>query len=301
MKKNEVTTLTSLVNEGKKIARLSGNRDLNEKIVKAKMETLEECGQLIPAIVVDATDVINQGLEVVDFITGDTIREEEAVDYLVLVEGNHRYEAHLRLLASNEERDEQKRYKREFKLLYALNTELPIAKMLSEINIATNPWKGSDYVKGAKINNQQKKLPLLDAMNNLVNKGYSLTSASKWLTFTSRINKKVMDCAIDGNIVDELNNTSGLERGIRLLQAAEGIFKETTIQARTVIDWIISKYEKTSDNLKPEFTDKMERFLKNISKEDANYIEKAKGTKGGDTKENIINNKLSGLWDGFEK
>ena len=33
MKKNEVTTLTSLVNEGKKIARLSGNRDLNEKIV----------------------------------------------------------------------------------------------------------------------------------------------------------------------------------------------------------------------------------------------------------------------------
>lgn len=53
-----------------------------------------------------------------------------------------------------------------------------------------------------------------------------------------------MDCAIDGNIVDELNNTSGLERGIRLLQAAEGVFKETTIQARTVIDWIISKYEK---------------------------------------------------------
>ena len=271
MKKNEVTTLTSLVNEGKKIARLSGNRDLNEKIVKAKMKTLEECGQLIPAIVVDANDVINQGLDVVDFTTGDIIREEEAVDYLVLVEGNHRYEAHLRLMASNEERDEQKRYKREFKLLYALNTELPIAKMLSEINIATNPWKGSDYVKGAKINNQQKKLPLLDAMNNLVNKGYSLTSASKWLTFTSKINKKVMDCAIDGNIADELKNTSGLERGLRLLQAAEGIFKETTIQARTVIDWIISKYEKTSDNLKPKFTDKMERFLKNISKEDADF------------------------------
>ena len=93
----------------------------------------------------------------------------------------------------------------------------------------------------------------------------------------------------------------GLERGIRLLQAAEGVFKETTIQARTVIDWIISKYEKTSDNLKPEFTDKMERFLKNISKEDADYIEQAKGTRGGDTKENIINNKLSGLWEEFEK
>ena len=45
----------------------------------------------------------------------------------------------------------------------------------------------------------------------------------------------------------------------------------------------------------------MERFLKNISKEDADYIEQANGTRGGDTKENIINNKLSGLWEEFEK
>ena len=73
------------------------------------MKTLEECEQFIPAIVVDATDAINQGLEIVDFATGDTIREEEAVDYLVLVEGNHRYAAHLRLIADNEKRDEQKR------------------------------------------------------------------------------------------------------------------------------------------------------------------------------------------------
>ena len=81
MRNNVIMTLDLLKNESKKIARLSGNRDLNEKIVKAKMETLEECGQLIPAIVVDATDVINQGLEVVDFTTGDIIREEESVDY----------------------------------------------------------------------------------------------------------------------------------------------------------------------------------------------------------------------------
>ena len=40
MKKFEIVTLNSLVSEGKKIARLSGNRDLNEKIVKAKMKSL---------------------------------------------------------------------------------------------------------------------------------------------------------------------------------------------------------------------------------------------------------------------
>ena len=52
MKRLTVVTLSSLVNEGKKIARLSGNRDLNEKIVKSKMQSLEQYGQLIPAIVV---------------------------------------------------------------------------------------------------------------------------------------------------------------------------------------------------------------------------------------------------------
>lgn len=150
MKKFEIVTLTSLVNEGKKIARLSGNRDLNEKIVKAKMKSLEQYGQLIPAVVVDATDAINQGMEVIDFTTDDVIGKEEAMNYLVLLEGNHRYEAHCELLNKNEN------YAGEFYIMYALNVEVTIAKMLSEINIATNPWKGGDFVKGAKMNNLQK-------------------------------------------------------------------------------------------------------------------------------------------------
>ena len=128
MKRFEIVTLTSLVNEGKKIARLSGNRDLNEKIVKAKMKSLEQYGQLIPAVVVDATDAINQGMEVIDFTTSDVIGKEEAMNYLVLVDANHRYEAHCRLLKENEKLDEPK-YLGEFYLMYALNAELEIAKM----------------------------------------------------------------------------------------------------------------------------------------------------------------------------
>ena len=299
MRNNVIMTLDLLKNESKKIARLSGNRDLNEKIVKAKMETLEECGQLIPAIVVDATDVINQGLEVVDFTTGDIIREEEAVDYLVLVEGNHRYEAHLRLMASNEKLDEPK-YMGEFYLMYALNTELEIAKMLSEINISTNPWKGGDYAKGAKMSNLKRELPLLDAINDLVNEGYNLSVASKWLTFTANIDKKVMNCAMDNIILPQLENTVGLERGQRLIEAAKEHFTEKDIKSRYLIDWIISKYNTTGDDGKPDFTDKMERFLRSISKEDADYIKKAKGKTGGDTKENLINQKLTELWGNFE-
>lgn len=295
MKRFEIVTLTSLVNEGKKIARLSGNRDLNEKIVKAKMKSLEQYGQLIPAVVVDATDAINQGMEVIDFTTDDVIGKEEAMNYLVLLEGNHRYEAHCELLNKNEN------YAGEFYIMYALNVEVTIAKMLSEINIATNPWKGGDFVKGAKMNNLQKELPLLDAINDLVDEGYNLSVASKWLTFTAKIDKKVMNCAMDNIILPQLENTVGLERGQRLIEAAKKHFTEKNIKSRYLIDWIISKYDATDDNGKPDFTDKMERFLRSISKEDADYIKKAKGETGGNTRENLINQKLTELWDGFER
>lgn len=300
MKEKIIVELSSLVNEGKNVARLSGNRDLDEKIVKAKMKSLEQCGQLMPAVVVDATDAINQGLEVVDFATGNVVREEEATNYLVLVEGNHRYEAHCRLSKENEELNEPK-YTGEFYVMYPLNTELAIAKMLSEVNIATKPWEGGDYAKGAKMSNQQKELPLLDAMNDLVNKGYNLSAASKWLTFTAEINKEVMSCAMNNMILPQLENTTGLERGKRLIEAAKERFTEKNIKSRYLIDWILSKYNTTDDNDKPNFTDNMERFLRSISNEDADYIKKAKGTTGGNTRENIINQKLTELWNGFKK
>ena len=46
-------TLTELTNNGVKVARLAGNRDLNEKAVKAKMKSMREYGLLVPAIIVD--------------------------------------------------------------------------------------------------------------------------------------------------------------------------------------------------------------------------------------------------------
>ena len=71
MERNIVKTLTSVMKEGKKIACLSGNRNLDEKIVKAKMKSLGEYEQLVHAIVVDATDAINQGMDVYNYTTGN--------------------------------------------------------------------------------------------------------------------------------------------------------------------------------------------------------------------------------------
>ena len=291
--KIEIMTLTELANNGVKIARLAGNRDLNEKAVKAKMKSMREYGQLVPAIIVDASIALEQELKVVDFITGETVADAE--NYVVLLDANHRYEAHLRLLKGNETAKPEEHYKGEFYFVYSLNPSVGVDKALAEINIATTPWKGADYVKGVKMM-VEEELPTLDFVSDLTNMGYSLDAASKWATFGSKINKAVLVKAINGNIDDVLKKSNGINRGRTLVEAARKSFSAEFLKSRTLIDWIVAKYEDTDDTEKATFTKDMSRFLSNVQRENAEKIEKAKGTRGGKTKETIIYEELNILW-----
>jgi hypothetical protein len=297
MDMKEIILLSTLLNSGKKIARLIGNRNLNEKIVKGKMESVKKYGQLVPAVIVEARVALEQGLEIEDFETGKKITEVNVEEYVVLVDANHRYEAHLRLIKANGELDKQ--YTKEFYLMYALNEGAAIAEILSEINVATNPWKGGDYVKGAVIRNIKEEIPLLGEVRKMIDENYSLTTASKWLTFTSDVNRDIMTLAMNGTIKEELRRTTGIDRGKKLLEVSKLKFEEKTLKSRIIIDWIISKYNNTPAPKIPSFTEEMERFIKNINEEDAKYINKAKGKRGGETREGIINRKLNELWENF--
>lgn len=146
----KVLTLAVLASKGLKIARLSGNRNFDEKVVKAKMKSMKANGMLVPAIIVDATKVIEAGLEIVDFETGEIISAADADRYVVLVDANHRYKGHLNLLEANKDLKDEEKYKGEFYLIYALNEEIAVSRMFSEINICTNPWKGATFLKGLK-------------------------------------------------------------------------------------------------------------------------------------------------------
>ena len=147
----KVIALSTLLDKGFKIARLSGNRNFDEKVVKAKMKSMKANGMLVPAIIVDAKKVIEAGLEIVDFETGEIISGADAARYVVLVDANHRYKGHLNLLEANNELKDEEKYKGEFYLIYALNEEIAVSRMFSEINVCTNPWKGGDFTKGAKM------------------------------------------------------------------------------------------------------------------------------------------------------
>lgn len=285
-----IITLTVLQEKGVKIARLTGNRTLDDKIVKSKKKSLKETGLLVPAIIVEAEKAIAEGLEVVDFETGERVTEEYAKYYVVLVDANHRYMAHLQLLRDDKE------YNNEFYFMFPLQ-DINIKKMLSEINIATNPWKVADYGKGAAIS-LKEELPLLTAVNSLTEKGYSIESASMWLTFEKKITRAVLVNAMGGIVADSLKDDKDIERGMKLLQAARQSFSEDFLKKRTMPDWIISRLKENEEG-KSAFINKMCNFLNQIGDEAAEKIEKSKGMRGGDTKETIVNRKLTDLWEKY--
>ena len=285
-----IVTLAMLQEKGIRIARLAGNRTLDVKIVKAKKKSLKKTGLLVPAIIVEAEKAIAEGLEVVDFETGEQVTEEIAKHYVVLVDANHRYKAHLDLLV------EDKEYKNEFSFMFPLQ-DINIAQMLSEINIATNPWKAADYGKGAAMV-LNEDLPLLIAINELTEKGYSIEAASMWCTFGKSITKSVLVNAMSGKIADSLKDDSELKTGQRLLQAARLSFGEDFLKKRTLPDWIIAKLTKNEGG-RPAFINKMCNFLAKIDRNVVDNIEKSKGSRGGDSKETIVNRKLNELWEKF--
>ena len=220
-----IITLTMLQEDGYKIGRLAGNRTFDEKIVKAKKKSLKETGLLVPAIIVEAERAIAEGLEVVDFETEVPVTDENAKYYVVLVDANHRYKAHLQLLK------EDKNYDGEFCFIFPLK-DIGIAKMLSEINIATSPWKAADYGKGAAMLSTED-LPLLSALNQLTENGYSIESASLWLTFEKKVTKSVLVNAMNGTISDALKDNANIERGQKLLQSARKSFSEDFLNLKS--------------------------------------------------------------------
>ena len=294
----KVIALSTLLERGFKIARLSGNRNFDEKVVKAKMKSMKANGMLVPAIIVPAKKVIEAGLEIVDFETGESISGADAARYVVLVDANHRYKAHLNLLEANKELKDEEKYKGEFYLIYALNEEIAVSRMFSEINICTNPWKGGDFPKGAKMACKEE-LPLLDFIVELTEEGYPSPTASKWGTFKASITKEIMADAMAGKISDKLRKTNGLERGRRLLKAVAEHLSKEILKSRILIDWIIYQYDEADDDQKGATIDNLFKFFSSLNKEKAEQIEKAKGQRGGDTKETIINRLLNNFYEQF--
>ncbi len=196
--KKIIISFTALQNEGMKIAKLAANRNIRTKVVAEKMKSLKVHGQEIPAVIVEATSAIEQGYAILDFETNAPVTPEQAAEYVVIVDGAHRFQAHLELL-----KDSKANYAGEFYFIYPLNEDQKVGQLLAEINTCTTPWKGGDYAIGASMI-VHEDLPVLNFITELAKKGCSLRAASEWATLTDTITKGVIVKAMNGKIDDSL-------------------------------------------------------------------------------------------------
>lgn len=117
---SQVLTLNTLATRGLKVARLAGNRNFSEKNIKEKKKSFRKCGMLSAAIIISAQKALDEGLEVVDFETGKAITSENAAEYVVLVDANHRFKAYLELRKSD-------KYEGDFYVMYPLQKDIYVS------------------------------------------------------------------------------------------------------------------------------------------------------------------------------
>ena len=308
MRTNEIFTLESReLNEGKKVAFIAGgvNRGIDKSNLKAKMKSIVECGQLMGLVVVDGEDVVKDGLSLKDPVSGLPIDSSKANNYLVIIEGQHRYRAIMELRekdAKNKKKyeDAMKKWQdngsnekdkpeeftpkapKQIMAKYPLNNEILIQTLISEMNNTSVKWEKGDFarqacaaypnnevlkfiVKYMDIQHQRTKKGEVDDM--LPNGGFKLTTLSKYLIYSSKINELVLaetckygEDVLENKMGDEPNKLvkraevilkAGLDAGFTYRFLAKGFF----------IDWIVEK-----NNLGIQYTELLER-LNNVNRE----------------------------------
>ncbi len=280
-KKRLIISLTMLKAEDKKVALVKGNRSIKEKNLVSKMESLVDFGQLLPAVIMLAVDVVNAGLEIVDAETGEAVPKDELESYVVLLDGQHRYMAYLQ----NEKAG--KTEQGEFYMMYPLNPEIAPQRLLAVANEEVSPWVGADFLNGAQMLNAGKDFPLLNEMKKLTDVGFSVSTASLWLTFNNGISKQILTEAMNGEIDDALINPPSLENGLRLLEAARKMLSDKFLKHRYLPNFLIKKYQSVKDVQKADMINRLVEFLSGLTKNEAEALEGVKGREGK-VKEQII-------------
>ena len=288
-----IFSTSELIAQNIKVARFVGNRVLNEKNIQAKMKSLETIGMQVPAVFVKASLAVEKGLEAIDFTDPSVkVTTENADNYIVLIEGNHRYQAYLKLKF-----DSKRSPTGDFYFTEMLNLPDNIVEAILNINTVTSPWKGGDYVNGATMMVKEKPELLLE-LNDLVSKGYSAEAASLWLTFTSIKLQVYKDAAKNGKVDDKLKNTRNIKYGKRLLAAAEKKFDVKLLKSRTFVEWLANKCIAAEDGTMEATITQLVSFIESLNSEKASEITGAKKT-GSQSKQDIMHQMLTSEYEAF--
>ena len=280
--------------EGLKVAKIKANRDLDEKNVKAKMADLKSRGLIIPAMVVNANDALREHLDLCDFRDSNIAVDNTNADrYLVLIDGQHRYEAHLRLVEESED------YSRDFTFQFVqLADGVSILDVLKAVNDPGHTWTLSDYTHSAWELNKEN--PMLSFISELVSDGISFSSAAKWATLNRRLTPSMVKEAVnnEGAIDPLFTNIKYLSSGRKLFASAKKALGKAIVKSRALVDWVIDILG-DADSKEAE-ANQLISFFESLTADQVESLKKAKGQKNGASKEEALRRALDKYYQALQ-
>ena len=267
----QMRTLASLIEEGKKVAFIAGNRSVNSKNITSKKESYGrfECN-IVPLMYVKGTKAVQDECLLVDAKTGEPVEGNQVDSYIAIVDGQHRYTAAM-----------EKGILPEFLILFEDYTEANTKDLLATANIDSFAWNSSNYIDGAVLFNPDNELAKF--AKELSDLKYPITNIGKILCFASgKLGKKQFADIMAGKNV-EIKGLN-IERARKLLEVARNKFDDDFISTRYFIDVVISL--QGDEGVKPLF-----EAIRNLPQKTVDRILDAKS----DEKSAILENALKDL------
>ena len=165
----------------KKIAFVKHNRPVNSKKVDRFIALIaaNKYEKAFPIIVVEATKLIEAGYTVTD-IKGRELTKEEAADYLVILDGQHRCTAFAKLVATG-------KYTLIIPNVYVRDVE-NVGEYLVDINNVGSSWNKKDRLVVASLTSNDE---LFQNVAELLNEGFNPSTAMLIYTGKSLSDKQV--------------------------------------------------------------------------------------------------------------
>lgn len=250
-----------------KVAFFEGNRVINSNSVEKHKESLLGFGRnLIPLIYLKGDDEALKGKKIVDAVEGTEILEADRTQYVVVVDGQHRF------LAAKELADENK-----FDLANLVWNEVKIPEgktvedVIVEINAVGQKWRGADYISGYALRYPENEVVQFALM--LVKEGLSAKTANKYIFF------EYFDWRKKSN--EEALKAANLDRANEIWNVVK-TFSGNVKGSSVIIDYIIK--EGGNKHWKAEL-DKVSQ----LNDEDRETLKKTKKTKVREAFEELMN------------
>ena len=244
----------------KKIAFVKHNRSVNSKKVDGfiTLITKNKYEKAFPIIVVEAAKLIEAGYTVTD-IKGRELTKEEAADYLVILDGQHRCTAFAKLVATG-------KYTLTIPNVYIRDVE-NVGEYLVDINNVGSSWNKKDRLVVASLTSNDE---LFQNVAELLNEGFNPSTAMLIYTGKSLSDKQVNKALKGEEITFPKGAEINIERGNKFITLCKA--------AKMDVSFITKRYFIKDFNSYAKSTNEEQAFealnkLKELNYTEANWKE----------------------------